>query len=75
MNTMTVNLHVLYCPIKINDTMMLNLHILCCPIKINDTMTLNLHMFCVVPLKSTFFLTVCVFGSCFRTLAVNFVSD
>ena len=29
------------------------------------------HVFCVVPWKWTFFLTLCVFGSGFRTLAVN----
>ena len=30
---------------------------------------------CIVPLKLVFFSTVCAFGSCFRMLAVNLVSD
>ena len=34
----------------------------------------NWHMFCMVLLKLVFFLAVCVFGSCFRTLAVIPVS-
>ena len=32
-------------------------------------------LFCVVLLKSAFFLTLCIFGSCFRMLGVNFASD
>ena len=31
-------------------------------------------MLCTVSLKLTLFLTVCVFGACFRTVAVNLVS-
>ena len=50
------------------------------PTKINENclliwfQLLVLKYACVV-LKSAFFLTSCVFGSCFRTLAVNSVSD
>ena len=31
--------------------------------------------FCIVPLKSVFFLNFCVFPSCLKMLAVNFLSD
>ena len=36
-----------------------------------DGKTLTMHKLSVVPLKSALYLTFCVFGSCFRTLALT----
>ena len=35
----------------------------------------SMHMYCIVPLEIVFFSTVCVFGSGFKLLAINLVSD